>query len=442
MRAKILILEDEARMRRLLELVLREPGYQVQTAADGKQGIILWKQWQPDLVLSDLKMPKMDGLEVLRFRNALFPDIPFIFLTAFGTVKTAVAAMKEGAFDYLTKPVDNNRVLELVARALTAAGSLAADTRQMIGASAAMQKLRREITMVSKTDSSVLITGESGTGKELAAKAIHGAYGGQDSPFIRVNCPAIPKDLLESELFGHRRGAFTGAIEDRKGAFVSANGGTLFLDEIGDLPLDLQPKLLHAVEQKRVTPVGGSRPLKVQAKIVSATNRDIEAMVTRGTFRRDLFYRLNTLHLHLQPLRQRGEDIEELASHFLIQFANRYGEKPLKLDQAAIVRMQAYEWPGNIRELRNILERGCLQCRGDVFTTDLLSDIMGHGKAVAEGPSSQNTSFDLAGKERGLIVKALEQSHWNQSRATQQLGITRNTLRYRIKKYGIQKAEG
>ncbi len=442
MRAKILILEDEARMRRLLELVLREPGYQVQTAADGKQGITLWKQWQPDLVLSDLKMPKMDGLEVLRFRNALFPDIPFIFLTAFGTVKTAVAAMKEGAFDYLTKPVDNNRVLELVARALTAAGALAADTRQMIGASAAMQKLRREITMVSKTDSSVLITGESGTGKELAAKAIHGAYGGQESPFIRVNCPAIPKDLLESELFGHRRGAFTGAIEDRKGAFVSANGGTLFLDEIGDLPRDLQPKLLHAVEQKKVTPIGGSRPLKVRAKIVSATNRDIESMVARGTFRRDLFYRLNTLHLHLQPLRQRDEDIEELASHFLIQFANQYGEKPLKLDQAALARMQAYEWPGNIRELRNILERGCLQCRGEIFSAALLSDIMGHGNTVAEDRSITNNGIDLAGKEQDLIRKALKQCRWNQSHAAQQLGITRNTLRYRIKKYGIRKAEG
>jgi transcriptional regulator with PAS, ATPase and Fis domain len=287
-----------------------------------------------------------------------------------------------------------------------------------------------------------MVTGESGTGKELAAKAIHDAYGSQDSPFIRVNCPAIPKDLLESELFGHRRGAFTGAIENRKGAFVSANGGTLFLDEIGDLPLNLQPKLLHVVEQKRVTPVGGTQARKVRLKIVAATNRDLEAMVAQGTFRRDLFYRLDTLHLHLQPLRQRVEDIEELASHFLIQFANQYGGKPLKLDQTAIVRMQKYQWPGNIRELRNILERGCLQCQGKVFNADLLSDIMEHGKAVAKGPSAPNTSFDLAGKERGLIVKALEQSHWNQSRAAQQLGITRNTLRYRIKKYGMRKDEG
>jgi len=441
MRTKILILEDETRMRRLLELVLQGPGYQVKTAADGRQGIALWKQWQPDLVLSDLKMPRMDGLEVLRFRNDHFPTTPFILLTAFGTVKTAVAAMKEGAFDYLTKPVDNNQVLELVARALMAAGSPAGDNGRMMGGSAVMQKLRRDITMVAETDSSVLITGESGTGKELVARAIHDANGRQDSPFIRINCPAIPKDLLESELFGHRRGAFTGAVLDRKGAFVSADGGTLFLDEIGDLPLDLQPKLLHAVEQKRVTPVGGSRPSKVRVKILAATNRELEAMVAKGAFRRDLFYRLNTLQLHLSPLRERSEDIEELARHFLIRFCSRYRKKQISLDKTALARLKNYSWPGNIRELRNILERGCLQCRGEVFTADLLSEVMGNGKTVEEDRLSPNNSFDLAGRERDLIVRVLEQCHWNQSRAALGLGITRNTLRYRMKKYGIRKDE-
>ncbi|MCF6187824.1 MAG: sigma-54 dependent transcriptional regulator, partial [Desulfobulbaceae bacterium] len=310
MNAKILILEDEARMRRLLELVLQEPGYQIQTAADGRQGILLWKSWQPDLVLSDLKMPKMNGLEVLRFRNAHFPGTPFILLTAFGTVETAVAAMKEGAFDYLTKPVDNNQVLELVARALAASNVTHGYSGKMIGSSLVMQQLHRDITMVSATDSSVLITGESGTGKELVAKAIHKAHGGQDSPFIRVNCPAIPQELLESELFGHRRGSFTGALEDRPGAFVAADGGTLFLDEIGDLPLMLQPKLLHVVEQKQVTPVGETQTRRIRVKIVAATNRELETMVGRGTFRQDLFYRLNTLQLQLPPLRHRREDIK------------------------------------------------------------------------------------------------------------------------------------
>jgi len=436
---KILILEDEARMRRLLELVLREPGYQVRTAADGRQGIALWKQWQPDLVLSDLKMPRVDGLEVLRFRNSHFPATPIILLTAFGTVETAVAAMKEGAFDYLTKPVDNNQVLELVAKALSTAGSPGGDNFRMIGSSEVMRKLRGDIRMVAETDSSVLITGESGTGKELVAKAIHDANGGQDSPFIRINCPAIPKDLLESELFGHRRGAFTGAVEDHKGAFISADNGTLFLDEIGDLPLDLQPKLLHAVEQKRVTPVGGSQSLKVRVKILAATNCELEAMVTRGAFRQDLFYRLNTLRLHLPPLRERSGDIEELARHFLTRFCSRYRKKAMALDERALNRMREYDWPGNIRELSNILERGCLQCRGQFFTADLFSQVMGKVKTVAEDHLAPENGFDLAGRERDMIARVLEQYHWNQSRAALALGITRNTLRYRIKKYGIRK---
>ncbi|MFW8600528.1 sigma-54-dependent transcriptional regulator, partial [Desulfobacterota bacterium M19] len=296
MKAKILILEDEKRMRRLLELVLAESGYEVRTAADGRQGVGIWQEWQPDLVLSDLKMPFMDGMEVLRFRNRYFQTTPFILLTAFGTVETAVAAMKDGAFDYLTKPVDNNQVLELVARALTASGSGSENVNkgQMIGSSPLMRQLRREINMVAATNSSVLITGESGTGKELVAEAVAQIHGGDNSPFIRVNCPAIPSELLESELFGHRRGAFTGAVENHRGAFLAADGGILFLDEIGDLPLSLQPKLLHAVEQKQITPVGGTARQAVRVKIIAATNLDLGAMISRGTFRQDLFYRLNT----------------------------------------------------------------------------------------------------------------------------------------------------
>ncbi len=440
MNAKILILEDEARMRRLLELVLQEPGYQIQTAADGRQGILLWKSWQPDLVLSDLKMPKMNGLEVLRFRNAHFPGTPFILLTAFGTVETAVAAMKEGAFDYLTKPVDNNQVLELVARALAASNVTHGYSGKMIGSSLVMQQLHRDITMVSATDSSVLITGESGTGKELVAKAIHKAHGGQDSPFIRVNCPAIPQELLESELFGHRRGSFTGALEDRPGAFVAADGGTLFLDEIGDLPLMLQPKLLHVVEQKQVTPVGETQTRRIRVKIVAATNRELETMVGRGTFRQDLFYRLNTLQLQLPPLRHRREDIKELAEYFLQEFGREYGKKTLRLDASTLTRILAYNWPGNIRELRNVMERGCLQCCGEVFSTNLLPEAITRNSTAVEPHSSTGNGFDLAGTEFNLILRALKHCGWNQSRTAEQLGVTRNTLRYRMKKYGIRKA--
>jgi DNA-binding NtrC family response regulator len=442
MKAKILILEDEVRMRRLLELVLLEPGYEVRTAADGRQGVVIWQKWHPDIVLSDLKMPVMDGIEVLRFRNSYFPATPFILLTAFGTVETAVAAMKEGAFDYLTKPVDNNKVLELVAMALSAAGLQKGNKGEMIGSSTLMRQLRREISMVAATDSSVLITGESGTGKELVAGAICQARGGVNSPFIRVNCPAIPKELLESELFGHRRGAFTGALENRRGAFLAADGGILFLDEIGDLPLSLQPKLLHAVEQKQVTPVGGTTSRTVRVKIITATNLDLNSMISEGKFRQDLFYRLNTLQLHLPPLRDRKEDIEELADCFLHEFCTQYRKEGVKMAAAVLDIMRDYSWPGNIRELRNIIERGCLKCRGDIFDVELLPEIMTMVERSPEQCVSSEKNFDLVGRERELIVRALKKCGWNQSRAALRLGITRNTLRYRMKKYGVKKDPG
>jgi len=438
-KAKILIVEDEPRMRRLLELVLQGSGYQVETAADGRAGAILWRTWQPDLVLSDLKMPKMDGLELLRFRNSHFPTIPFILLTAFGTVETAVAGMKEGAYDYLTKPVDNNRVLELVAGALSATKRHVGIDRQMIGSSEKMQKIRQAIMILAKTDSSVLLTGESGTGKDLAARAIHDAYARQDAPYVQVNCPAIPKDLLESELFGHRRGAFTGAVENRKGAFSLADGGTIFLDEIGNLPLGLQPKLLHVVEQKKVMPVGGSKPREIHIKILSATNCDMESMVAKGLFRQDLYYRLNVLQLHLPPLRERREDIEELAKHFLLLFSKNRKPGTLELDSAALARLEEYSWPGNIRELRNVIESGCLRSKGERFTVDLLPENQKKGRIIDNNSSHCDADFNLISREKKLIVRALEQCNWNQSHAADHLGITRNTLRYRMKKYAINR---
>jgi len=440
MKAKILILEDEARMRRILELVLQEPGYRVRSANDGLRGTTIWKEWQPDVVLSDLKMPKMDGMAILQFRNTYFPQTPVILITAFGTVDTAVAAMKGGAFDYLTKPVNNDLVLDLVAQALRITTPPADGGASMIGRSAAIQELRRQIAMVAQTDSSVLITGESGTGKELAARAVHDAYRGREAPFIRVNCPAIPKDLLESELFGHRRGAFTGAVEARTGAFVAADGGTLFLDEIGDLPLALQPKLLHAVEQKLVTPVGGTDPQKIQVKIVAATNRDLEAMVTTGEFRQDLFYRVNTLRIEIPPLRRRKEDIEILTRHFLQERCARCGKAPLQLDSDALGCLLTYDWPGNVRELCNVVERACLQNEGDLFSKAVLPTKITTATAASEPSPEKGSSLDLVARERALIQRALEQCYWNQSQAALQLGISRNTLRYRIKKYGITKA--
>ncbi len=438
MNAKILILDDEPRMCRLLELVLKEQGYTIQTAADGREGIICWKTWQPDLVISDLKMPNMDGLEVLRYRNAHFPSTPFILLTAFGTVKTAVAAMKEGAFDYLTKPVDHTQLRDLVARALEEYGPRR--NQRMIGSSATMQTLHKEIALAAATESSVLIIGESGTGKELAARAVHDAYGGKNSPFIRVNCPAIPTELLESELFGHKQGAFTGATKDRRGAFVAADGGTLFLDEIGDLPLTLQPKLLHAVEQKLITPVGTTTPKKIQVKIITATNQNLENMIDDNLFRQDLFYRLNTLTMRLPPLREHKEDIEELAHFFIEQFRRKNGGPAIRLTSEALARMCSYDWPGNIRELGNVTERGCLRAENGVFTEEILPKKMIAANKDANTDPATTAPLDLIGRERKLILQALEQCYWNQTRAARQLGITRNTLRYRIKKFGIRKS--
>ncbi len=437
MKAKILILDDEPRMCRLLELVLKEEGHGIRTAADGREGIMIWKSWRPDLVISDLKMPTMDGLAVLRYRNDHFPATPFILLTAFGTVETAVAAMKEGAFDYLTKPVDHKQLRDLVARALVECRPRR--SQRMIGGSIPMQALQKEISLAATTESSVLIIGESGTGKELAARAIHDIYGGRKSPFVRVNCPAIPADLLESELFGHKQGAFTGATKDRRGAFVAAEGGTLFLDEIGDLPLTLQPKLLHAVEQKLITPVGTTTPKKIQVKIISATNRDLEEMISDNLFRQDLFYRLNTLTLRLPPLREHKEDIQELARFFIKQFRKKNGGPTIRLTRNAFARMAAYDWPGNVRELNNVIEQGCLRAENGLFTEDLLPNTMAAAEQNADNGLNSNGSLDLIGRERELILQALEQCYWNQTRAARQLGITRNTLRYRMKKYGIKK---
>jgi len=441
MKEKILILEDEPRMCRLLELVVREPGYRVRTAGDGHAGMQLWREWQPDLVISDLKMPKADGLDVLRFRNHHFPAVPFILLTAFGTVQTAVAAMKEGAFDYLTKPVDHHQLLELIERALASVRIDHDDP--MIGSSPVMQDLRREIGLAARTDSAVLITGESGTGKELAARAVHQLHSGGDAPFIRVNCPAIPGDLLESELFGHRRGAFTGAVADHHGAFNSADSGTLFLDEIGDLPLSLQPKLLHAVEEKMITPVGGARPVSVQVKIIAATNQNLEAMVEQGLFRRDLYYRLSIIRLEIAPLRERCEDIPALASYFVEKFCTSHGLVPLTLEPETLDLLQAYSWPGNIRELRNVIERICLRTETDSLTSDLLPKQIQQGKTALRDCRPSDTenqaTMDLTANERDLILQALVRCDWNQSKAARELGITRNTLRYRIKKHGLNR---
>ena len=436
---KILIMDDETKMRRILQLLLEQTGYEVMTAKDGQEGIETWLKWQPDVVLTDLKMPEMDGVEVLRFRNNAGLTAPVIILTAYGTISSAVEAMKKGAFDYLTKPFDNEKVREVVARALKETDNKEESSPpsfKIVGISAAIRQVLEDMNIVANTDTSVLITGESGTGKELVARGIHRVGNRQEKPFIKVNCAAIPKDLMESELFGHKKGAFTGAVDDRKGRFVEADGGVLFLDEIGDLSLSLQPKLLNAVEEKTVTPVGGTKPIECDVKIICATNQDLPKMIAEGRFRQDLHYRLNTFHIHIPPLRERKEDIPLLVEYFLEHFCQSFGRTPLAIEPEAIEVLVDYQWPGNVRELRNTIERLVLKCRGQRLRgQEVFKEISGK---VGEEPKPRASDLDIVEHEKRLIVEALTKTGGNQVRAARLLGITRNTLRYRMRKYGIK----
>lgn len=442
---RVLVVDDEYRMRRVLELMLSGQGYEVKTAPDGIQAMEIWRKWEPHVVLTDIRMPGADGMEVLNFKTSQGLPAPLIILTAFGTIDMAVAAIKQGAYDYLTKPFDNEKVIEVVRRALQDCGAAQAPGQgpaPMIGSSKAMQEIFRDIATVADTPTSVLITGESGTGKELVARAIHNRSGRSQQKLVRVNCAAIPADLLESELFGHRKGAFTGAVADRKGSFLKAHGGSIFLDEIADLPMGLQPKLLHAVEEKTVTPVGSDRAVKVDVKVISATNRDIRQMVAQGMFREDLYFRLNAFNIHLPPLRERVEDIEALAGYFLECYRGQFKSSVRKIDRAAIDVLKTYSWPGNVRELRNAIERALLACTGNVIrVTDLPPGIT--REENSKTASSTRGQLDLEQTERRLIERALDKTGGNQARAARLLNISRNTLRYRMKKHGIfiRKAE-
>lgn len=438
---RILVIEDEQRMRHLLSLVLKEQGHEVTNAGDGAEGMALWKSVQPHVVLSDMKMPRAGGVEVLKFRNREYRHVPLILLTAFGTVESAVKAMKQGAYDYLTKPIDNRNLVEVVERALE---SISPETRpqgeegggfRMIGSSSAFNQLKESIRLVGATKMSVLITGESGTGKELVARSIHAHSNHNGNRLVRVNCAAIPKDLLESVLFGHVRGAFTGAVDNREGAFMQADGGALFLDEIGDLPLELQPKLLHAVEEKSISTVGAAKAQYVDVRIIAATNRDLETMVLNGLFREDLYHRVNIYPLSVPPLRHRRNDIPELARYFMQYFSAENGRNVPAITDDALHVLCSYHWPGNVRELRNVICKLSIEAQGDVISLSMLPAHL-HAEGKNETISGSG-SLDLCAQEKKLILTALQQCGWNQSESARKLGITRNTLRYRMKKYGI-----
>ncbi len=444
---KVLVIDDDISFRRVLEYNLQEEGYEVITATGGDEGLRLFDEHGPDLVITDMKMPGMDGLQVLKGIKERSPETLVIIITAFGAVDAAVEAMKLGAYDYITKPFNRDE-LKLVVRKALQLSTLVEENRQlrteladrtdfrnMVGISKGMEKVFEMVRKVADTEATVLITGESGTGKELVAKAIHTLSSRRGAPFVAINCAAIPRDLLESELFGHVKGAFTGAVRDKRGKFQLATGGTLFLDEVGELPTDLQPKLLRALQERVVEPVGGEAPEKIDVRIVAATNMELEEEISAGKFREDLYYRLAVIPIHLPPLRSRKEDIPLLLRHF----AAKHGCANVTFSAEILESLANYTWPGNVRELENTVERLLIMRNNDTIPLDDLPEkILVGGKAgdrrIINLPEE---GYSLEKLEREIVVEALERNNWNQTSAARFLRIPRHVLIYRMEKYGI-----
>jgi DNA-binding NtrC family response regulator len=452
--ARILLVEDDATFRSLLAAILEDEGYELLEREDGKAALMTLQRQSFDLVLTDLRLPGLNGLELFRTATAQGIAPPFILLTAFGTVEEAVAAIKEGVADFLTKPLkDPDTLRTLVRRILTNgmqqrsltvlkdrdAAGLPPD--EVLFAGQAMQQVRSLIVDVAPTQATVLITGESGTGKELAARAIHQASQRSAAPFVALNCAAIPETLLESELFGHEKGSFTGATQARQGKFELASGGTIFLDEIGELPFALQSKFLRVLQERVFERVGGSREIRADVRIVAATNRDLAEEVRERRFREDLYYRLNVFPIPLPPLRERRDGLPLLFEYLLKRAASQTGKSVQGIEPAALAALTACRWPGNIRELQNVIERAVILCKGVVSLADLPGTLH---SSVVSGTTSNGSSSDtnvssgnLRDLERAGILEALESCSNNRRLAAEKLGISKRTLQYRLKEYGL-----
>ncbi len=445
----ILLIDDDDSLRRVIEYSLVEAGYQVRAAGSGEEGLRLFEKDPFDAVITDINMPGMNGMEVLAKVRARDSVLPVIIITAYGTIESAVSAMKQGAFDYITKPFNRDELRMTLDKALRMRrlerenAELRAEVTDryrfdhIIGSSAAIKEVLDMAGRVAGSDATVLITGESGTGKELLAKGVHYNSKRADGPFTAVNCAAIPENLIESELFGHVKGSFTGAVRDKEGKFEQADGGTLFLDEIGDLRIDLQAKILRALQERQVDRVGGGKPIPVDVRVLAATNRDIERAVRDGAFREDLYYRLSVITLHMPPLRERRDDIPLLVSHFLKKF-NKDAE--VRIEDDALSALKAFGWPGNVRELENVIERASVLKRGNVIALAELPDKLKKEKTGIENIilNLPEEGIALEDLEKNLIIKALEKHNNNQTRAAEYLGITRPTLIYRMEKYGLK----
>lgn len=443
---KVLIVDDEEGMRHMLTLVLEKAGYRVVQASGGMQALAALQDESVDLVLCDLRMPEMDGMQFLREVARRSLAVTVIMMSAYGTLDAAIECMKHGAYDYISKPFKPDEVILTLRKAEERLGLRRENARlkerlaqrevpQAVFASESMANVMAMVRQVADSSSPVLVTGETGTGKELIARALHNYGTRKAGPFIAVNCSAIPAALIESELFGHVRGAFTGAERERIGLFVAAHGGTLFLDEVGELPLELQPKLLRALQEGEIRRVGDTRAQQVDVRIVAATARDLRTAVAKGTFRDDLFYRLAVIEIALPPLRERPGDIPLLARHFLARIAERQKVRMPELTSAALLCLQQYAWPGNVRELENCIERAAIFCRnGLIDATDLPLDACRHEEGGGQELSLKDA---MARLERDYICRALAATGGNRTQAARMLEISLRGLLYKMKEYGL-----
>jgi two-component system, NtrC family, response regulator PilR len=440
----VLIVDDEPDLCELLSITLQRMDLSARTANDVAEAQRLLKTEQFDLCLTDMQLPDGDGLDLVKWMQQYTPSVPVAVITAHGNMETAVRALKLGAYDFVSKPLDLAGLRKLVATAIKLSGTNDGDTSvfgpRLLGSSTAVQHMREMIGRVARSQAPVHIFGESGTGKELVAKLIHESGPRRDGPFVPVNCGAIPSELMESELFGHKRGSFTGAISDKKGLIQSAEGGTLFLDEIADLPLHMQVKLLRVIQEKTIRPIGEQLEVGIDVRFLSATHRNLSHLVAEGKFREDLFYRVNVIELRVPSLRERPEDVPELAEAILRRLARRLKITAPALGKDALAALESYAFPGNVRELENILERAItLSTSGEVSAADIqLRPTPGGSIPAGNVPTGGALGDHLEDIERDAILKALEQSRYNKTAAAKALGMSFRALRYRIKKLGIE----
>lgn len=443
-----LIVDDEPDIRELLEITLNRMNIDTRSA-DSLAGAEMLLEREPfQLCLTDMHLPDGNGIGLVQRIQHQWPHIPVAVITAYGSMEAAIAALKAGAFDFVSKPVELPRLREMVNTALKLSpGPVAAavEDERLLGRSSAMRELKDKIQKLARSQAPVYITGESGSGKERVARLIHDLGPRAEAPFVPVNCGAIPSELMESEFFGHKKGSFTGASEDKPGLFQAADGGTLFLDEVADLPLAMQVKLLRAIQEKAIRPVGSTKEVHVNVRIISATHKDLSAEVAAGRFRQDLFYRINVIQLRVPPLRERGDDIRLLAEHCLQQLAKDWGAALPRLSNAALTALMTYSFPGNVRELQNILERAMTLSDGQTIEPDHLQLPESHAPSVLATLPSLSEDGDVPASledylleiEKRAILKALEETRWNRTAAAKKLGMTFRSLRYRLKKMGL-----